>query len=208
MVNMPSQSMGTLYVVSAPSGAGKNAILHRVIEQNPRLELSVSSTTRAPRDGETHGKDYYFFSRETFRQKIEAGEFAEWAEVHGQFYGTLRAELARHVDSGRDVVLQIDVQGMRNIKSLYPETVTVFIMPPSLDVLEQRLRSRGANSEDDIRTRLMNAQGEMALRGSFDYIIVNEVLDEAVADMQAILRANRLRASRVLATTAFAERVK
>lgn len=185
-----------LFVVSAPSGAGKHTILHRVLERDPRLVYSISATTRPPREGEVDGKDYYFLDRAEFDRRVEAGEFFEWAHVHANRYGTLRSEMDRRLVSGTDVVLELDVQGMRNLKRQETDVVTVFILPPSLEVLEQRLRGRGTNTEEDIALRLMNARTEIEARDAYDYLIVNDRLDEAVADMEAIIRAQRCRTAK------------
>jgi guanylate kinase len=182
-----------VFVVSAPSGAGKHAVLHRVLSGDPNAVYSISATTRPPRAGEQDGRDYHFIDRAAFMRRREASEFVEWAEVHGHLYGTLHVELERRITSGKDVILQIDVQGMRNLKNLRPDAVAVFIMPPSLEVLEQRLRSRGTNDDRDIALRLENARREIDAANEFDYVIVNNKLDDAVADMQAIIRAERCR---------------
>lgn len=182
-----------IFVVSAPSGAGKHTVLQRVISGDPNVVYSISATTRPPRAAEQDGRDYHFIDRAAFMRRREAGEFAEWAEVHGYLYGTLHGELERRISSGKDVIFQIDVQGMRNLKKLRPDTVAVFIMPPSLEVLEQRLRSRGTNDDRDIALRLENARAEIDAANEFDYVIVNDKLDDAVADMQAIIRAERCR---------------
>jgi len=182
-----------VFVVSAPSGAGKHTVLQRVLSVDPNVVYSISATTRPPRAAEQNGRDYYFIDESTFLRRRGAGEFAEWAQVHGCLYGTLHGELERRISSGKDVILQIDVQGMRNLKKLRPDTVAVFIMPPSLEVLEQRLRSRGTNDDRDVALRLENARTEIAAANEFDYVIVNDKLDDAVADMQAIIRAERCR---------------
>lgn len=187
---------GSLFVVSAPSGAGKHTVLHRVLATDPRLEYSVSATTRAPRPGEVHGRDYYFLDREEFGRRVEQGGFVEWAEVHGNLYGTLREELERRLSSGKDVVLEIDIQGMRNLKQSGFDAVTVFIMPPSPSVLERRLRGRGTESPETVELRLRNAREEMEARHAFDYIVVNDRLSKAVADLKAIVRAQRCRADK------------
>lgn len=184
---------GIVFVISAPSGAGKHAILHPILERASSIEYSISATTRAPRKGECDGRDYHFLDEAEFRRRIEAGGFAEWAEVHGHLYGTLHDALDSAVDSGKDVVLEIDVQGMRNVRKTRPDAVTVFIMPPSIEVLEQRLRGRGTNDEADIALRIANGRGEMAAVNEYDYVIVNDRLDVAIADMESIVRAERLR---------------
>ncbi len=183
--------------MSAPSGAGKHSVLQRVMDRDARLVCSISATTRAPREGETDGKEYFFLERGDFEQRIEEGEFLEWAEVHGNLYGTLRSEMQFRLSSGMDVLLELDVQGMKNLKRLESDVVSVFIMPPSMEILEQRLRGRGTNTEDDIALRLRNARAELDACGVYDYWVVNDRLDDAVADMEAIIRAQRCRSKKL-----------
>jgi guanylate kinase len=188
---------GVLLVISAPSGAGKLTLLNKVREsQAGSFVTTVSATTRAPRTGEEHGRDYYFLSREEFELKREAEEFVEWAEVHGNLYGTLLSELDRCLATGKDVILELDVQGMESLKEIRHDVVTVFLMPPSLEVLETRLRNRGTDEDDVIALRLKNAGDEMAQRHGFDYIVVNDKIDQAASDLEAIIRAERCRAFR------------
>ena len=188
---------GVLLVISAPSGAGKLTLLNKVREsQAGSFVTTVSATTRAPRTGEEHGRDYYFLSREEFELKREAEEFVEWAEVHGNLYGTLFSELDRCLATGKDVILELDVQGMESLKEIRHDVVTVFLMPPSLEVLETRLRNRGTDEDDVIALRLKNAGDEMAQRHGFDYIVVNDKIDQAASDLEAIIRAERCRAFR------------
>lgn len=191
-----SSKRGSVFVVSAPSGAGKRTVLDRVFDCDSDIQYSISATTRAPRGDEVHGRDYYFLDRNDFCRRIEGGEFVEWAEVHGNLYGTLRHELVRRIATGQDVILELDVQGMRNLKAAMPEIVSVFIMPPSLESLEERMRARGANTEEDMALRMRNARAEIAACSAFDYIVVNEELASAVADVLAIIRAERCRTSR------------
>jgi len=187
---------GLLIVVSAPSGAGKRTVLQRLAETESGLATTVSATTRAPRAGEIEGRDYYFLSREVFDRRVTAGDFVEWAEVHGHRYGTLQSELDRLTASGKDVVIEIDVQGMRNLRTLRKDMISVFIVAPSQAELERRLRERGTNSQEDIALRLRNAEMEMAGRHEYDYIVINDELDRAAADLRAILRAEHCRAER------------
>ena len=189
-------------MVSAPSGAGKRTILAEAMQQDLNVEMAVSATTRTPRNGEVDRQDYFFLDRDGFCKGIEDGAFVEWAEVHGNLYGTLTDELTDHLATGKDVVLELDVQGMRNVRALYPDAVTVFVMPPSIEVLEERLRKRDTDTEEDIALRLRNALDEMAACHDFDYIIVNDKLADAVGDMQAVIRASRCRASRYTGDTA------
>lgn len=187
---------GVLMVISAPSGAGKLTLLNRLRETEAGLASTVSATTRPPRPGEIDGKDYHFLDRAAFEARVAAGAFVEWAEVHGNLYGTLASELDRCLATGGDVILELDVQGMRSLRARRPDTVAVFLMPPSIAELERRLRRRGTDDGDIIALRLANAEGEMAARHEFDYIVVNDALDRAAADMAAILRAERCRAHR------------
>ena len=189
-------NIGNLFVVAAPSGAGKHTILRKVLDKDPNLVYSISATSRPPREGEIDGVHYFFLDRTDFEQRIDQGEFVEWAEVHGNLYGTLKGELALRLESGKDIVLELDVQGMRNLTDIYPDAATVFIMTSSIEILAQRLRKRGANTEEDMAVRLKNARGEIAARHAFQYIIINDELDEAVADMEAIVRAQRCRSAR------------
>ncbi|MGQ9670865.1 MAG: guanylate kinase [Desulfosoma sp.] len=192
---------GHVFILSAPSGVGKSTIVKAVLAQDRRLRFSVSSTTRSPRPGETHGVDYYFLSHEAFEKGIEAGRFLEWAEVYGNYYGTDRHLVRTWLAQGLDVLLEIDVQGARKVRAAVPEATTLFILPPSMDVLEERLRRRATDAEDVIQRRLEAAQMEIREAPWYDYLVVNDALEEAVADVAAIIRAARcarLRAHSVL----------
>ena len=182
-------------VVSAPSGGGKRTVLEHVMASDPDLEVAVSCTTRAPRDGEVEGEDYYFLDRAAFEAKIAEGAFAEWAEVHGNLYGTLKAELEQRMATGKDVVLEVDVQGMRQVKASGLNPATAFITVPNLEVLRQRIEHRGQNDPADTALRLKNAEEEMAAQDEFDQVIVNDNLDEAVAAFHAFLREARAAAA-------------
>ena len=182
---------GQLFVVSAPSGVGKTTIIRSILSNRSDLRFSVSCTTRAPRPNEVAGKDYHFLTREEFIGGIRAGRFLEWAEVHGMFYGTDGDRIERWLKAGDDVLLDIDVQGARQVRSVYPSCRTIFILPPSLEVLEERLKGRGTESPEQVAKRLTAAQVEIQQFPWYDYIIVNDVLDEAIADLNAILRAAR-----------------
>ena len=186
-------ALRSLFVVSAPSGAGKRTILDKVFAEDDALAYVVSATTRTPRANEVEGRNYYFMSVDEFQSRIDADAFVEWAEVHGHLYGTLRDELAQRLASGKDVVLELDVQGMRQVQAARPDAVTVFVMAPSMAELERRLRERGANDSEDMALRLANARQEVAVRYEFEYIVVNDELARAVEDMRAIVRAARCR---------------
>jgi guanylate kinase len=178
-----------IFIFSAPSGAGKTTIVKRILEHFPHFAFSISATTRSPRAHEQHGKDYYFLKQEEFKTRIEAGAFLEWEEVYeGLFYGTLRAEVDRLRDAGKQVLFDVDVKGGINIKQAYgPEAVSFFIQPPSLQVLRQRLEARGTNSPEDIERRCAKAAYELQFAEHFDHIILNDELEEAVAEVSEIL---------------------
>lgn len=176
-----------LFVVSGPSGAGKGTLVARVREQRPDLGLTVSATTREPRPGEHDGVDYHFLSEDEFERRIAAGDFLEWANVHGHRYGTLRSEVDKNLAAGRSVILEIDVQGALNVRKAYPAAVLVFIEPPSMEVLERRLRGRGTEDEANLELRLKDAAGEMALAPRYDERIVNDDLQEATVRLLAAL---------------------
>ncbi|MBD9244369.1 MAG: guanylate kinase [Coriobacteriaceae bacterium] len=176
-----------LFVVSGPSGVGKGTLVARLREQEPGLGLTVSATTRAPREGEVEGTSYYFLTEDEFDRRVAAGEFLEWAHVHGHRYGTLRAEAQRLMDQGRSVVLEIDVQGGINVRRVHPDAVLVFIEPPSAEELERRLRGRGTEDEASIQMRLANATKELGYADSYDVRIVNDDLDRAVAELAHVI---------------------
>lgn len=176
-----------LFVVSGPSGAGKGTVLAKVREDMPNLGLTVSATTREPRAHEVDGVSYHFMSESAFKAGVDKGEFLEWANVHGHLYGTPWSEVHRFLDAGQSVVLEIDVQGALNVRKMMPEAVLIFIEPPSLEVLEQRLRDRGTEDEASIELRLANAAGELNLAEDYDVRIVNDSLDAAVAELEATI---------------------
>ena len=190
-----SLSTGMLFVLSAPSGAGKLTVLNKVRNQEPNLITTISATTRAPRNGEKHAVDYYFIDENEFTSYIKDDAFVEWANVHGNYYGTLKSELERCRRNGNDVLLEVDVQGMRSIKAQYPEMVSIFLMPPSLEELARRLRQRGTDTEETIALRLRNAEEEMSARDEFDYVVVNDKLDDAVDNLRSILAKERARSA-------------
>ncbi len=186
---------GVALVLSGPSGAGKTTVCRRLLEVRPGLRFSVSCTTRPPRPGEVHGKDYYFIEADDFRRRIAAGEFLEYAEVHGHLYGTLRQEVERPLRQGCEVLLDIDVQGARKVRTglaaaPLPGCVRfVFVGPPSFAVLESRLRGRGTDREEDIRRRLQNARRELEHWRDYQYVVVNDRVERCVAALQVILAA-------------------
>ncbi len=187
---------GLLLVVSAPSGGGKGTILKELFAQDDNLRLSVSATTRAPRPGEEHGKQYYFISREEFESLISQNKMLEHAEYVGNYYGTPRDPVEEWLAAGNDVVLEIEVQGGAQVKKLMPECVSIFILPPSMKVLEERLRGRGTEAEETVQKRLSTARREIPQAKEYDYIVFNDRLEDAVDDIQAILRAEKLKYSR------------
>ena len=186
-------STGNLYVVAAPSGGGKTSLVKALLEREPAIRLSVSYTTRAPRPGEVDGVHYHFVDETTFLARQEAGEFLEHAFVHGNWYATSGSWLAGEVAAGRDVLLEIDWQGARQVHRLLPAAVLIFILPPSLDVLRQRLENRGQDSAEVIARRLAAAQEEMRHVSEFDYVIINDELQQALSDLLSVVRASRLR---------------
>lgn len=179
---------GNLYIVSAPSGSGKTTLLQYLLRQFNDLKFSVSHTTRQPRKGERNGVDYFFTDRETFLAMVDQEEFLEWAEYQGQLYGTARTFVEGNLEAGKDVILDIDVQGARQVKSKMPGAVSIFILPPSFAELERRLRARRLESEDTIRRRLEIARGEIVFYRDYNYIIVNDVLEDSVLLLEAIVR--------------------
>ncbi len=183
----------TLFVISAPSGAGKSTLVNMLIGRDPRVQLSISYTTRSPRPGEVNGRDYHFVDVPAFIAMRERGEFVEWAEVHGNYYGTSRPALELQMSNGRDLVLEIDWQGAQQVRRLFPQSVGVFVLPPSIEELERRLRTRGQDSDDVIRRRVAAALGEMQHVGEFDFVIINKDLAVALEDLMAAVRASRLR---------------
>jgi guanylate kinase len=179
--------MPRVFVITGPSGVGKGTLIRLLRERVPELALSVSATTRAPRPGEEDGVDYHFLSDAEFARRVEAGEFVEWAEYSGRRYGTLRSELQRHLDEGRPVVLEIEVQGARQVRGAMPEAVQIFIEPPDREALKDRLVGRGTDDPDAIARRLAVAEEELAAAGEFQYRVVNDRLDEAVARLVEIV---------------------
>ena len=187
---------GNLFVVAAPSGAGKTSLTRALLEREPGIALSVSYSTRPPRPGERDGVDYHFVTPERFRARQDAGEFLEHAQVHGNWYATGAMWLKAQVDSGQDVLLEIDWQGARQVRALVPDSVHIFVLPPSLASLEERLVRRGQDDEGTIARRLKAAREEMRHCEEFDYVIINQDFASAVDDLAAIVRVARLRSER------------
>lgn len=194
---MPSSERGLLFIVSAPSGAGKTTLVERLVEQTPHLRMSRSYTSRSARPGEADGVDYNFITRARFEAMADAGEFLEWADVFGNLYGTRAGDTEQLLAAGDDVVLVIDVQGARKVRGLGLELSTVFVMPPSMAVLEQRLRGRSKDSETAIQRRLSVARDEIAAFTEYDYIVMNDDVDAAVDRLRAIVVAERHRLRRM-----------
>jgi guanylate kinase len=190
---------GCLFIVSGPSGAGKTSICTPVLERAKGIVLAVSYTTRRPRRGERDGVDYRFVDEAAFDAMVRNSDFAEWAEVHGNRYGTAKADVEAAIGEGRDLLLDIDVQGAEQIKRAYPEAVAVFLLPPSRERLEQRLVGRATDDPETVRQRLRNACKEIERLGRYDYAIVNEDLETAVGGLMAVISAERLAVGRIVA---------
>ena len=185
------KEQGKLVVISSPSGCGKSTVIRAILEHDTQCAYSISATTRAPRKGEVQGQHYFFMEETEFRQKIEDHAFIEWAEVHGNLYGTLWEQVDALLAQGRTVLLDIDVQGGLAIRKLRPEVILIFLLPPSLKVLESRLRNRKTDTEIVIEKRLKKAADEMAVADSYDYQVINDNLEEAIASVQAIIHTIR-----------------
>jgi guanylate kinase len=195
-------TQGTLFIVSAPSGAGKTSLVKALRVQCPGLAVSVSHTTRAQRPGEEHGRDYYFVSREEFLRMVEAGEFLEHARVFDNFYGTAHRTVEATLTLGKDVILEIDWQGARQIRELIAGCQSIFVLPPSQADLEARLSGRGQDDPATIERRMADAISEMSHYGEYDYLVINDVFEAALAELTAIITANRLKTRRQSATHA------
>jgi guanylate kinase len=187
---------GILFVVSSPSGGGKGTLIQRVLKSVPHLSYSVSYTTRAPRSGEIEGREYCFVTAEQFEAMIAAGAFLEWAQVHGKLYGTSRQQVSREVSAGHDIILEVDVQGAASVRDLIADSVSIFILPPSLEILRQRLISRGTDSPEELELRLRNAPKELKHYKDFDYVILNEEIERAAGQLASIIDAERARLQR------------
>jgi guanylate kinase len=187
------ETPGNLFCVAAPSGTGKSSLVKALLELDSRLAVSVSHTTRSPRGQEVNGREYWFIDEAAFRQKIEHGDFFEWAQVHGNLYGTSRKAIEERLAHGEDVVLEIDWQGALQIKKLFAHAVLIFILPPSWDELSQRLNRRGEDPEDVIATRLANARTEVAQARHFDFVIINSLFETALFDLKTVVHSQRLK---------------
>ena len=184
---------GNLFVVAAPSGAGKSSLVKALLELDSHLAVSISHTTRAPRGQEQPGREYHFITEPEFRAKIAAGDFFEWAEVHGNLYGTSREAIESRIAGGQDVVLEIDWQGALQIKKLFRHAVLIFILPPSWDELRQRLMRRGEDGTEVIETRMANARAEVAQARHFDFVIINALFETALFDLKTVVHSQRLK---------------
>jgi guanylate kinase len=187
---------GTLFVVSSPSGGGKGTIIEHVLDCVDNLSYSVSYTTRAPRSKEVDGREYFFVNRETFEEMIAAGEFLEWACVHGNFYGTAKNQILEQTAAGADIILEVDVQGAASVRQLLMDSVSIFILPPSYEVLKQRLIARGTDSPEELALRLRRAPEELREYSSFDYVIINDEVEKASQQLASIIYAERARCMR------------
>ncbi|WP_414156288.1 guanylate kinase [Pseudomonas sp. BNK-30] len=187
-----NHSSGTLYIVSAPSGAGKTSLVNALIKDDKRVSVSVSHTTRGKRPGEEHGINYHFVSHDEFKALIDKNDFLEHAEVFGNFYGTSRSTLQQVLDRGDDLILEIDWQGARQVRELMPEARSIFILPPNLEALRQRLDGRGQDSDEIIAGRMKEAVSEMQHYDEYEYVIINDDFDVALEELKAVFRSNRL----------------
>ena len=184
--------IGNLFIVAAPSGAGKTTLVSLLLENDPQIRVSISHTTRAPRPGEENGREYHFIDVPAFLEKVQHGEFLEWAEVHGNYYGTSKKWIESEMSSGRDVLLEIDWQGAQQVRKSFSKAIGIFVLPPSMEVLKARLSGRGTDSAEVIARRIAAAHDEMRHVDEFDYVIINDDLQQASGDLQSIVTASRL----------------
>ena len=187
--------IGHLYIVAAPSGAGKTTLVRMLLENDPAIRVSISCTTRAPRPGEEDGREYHFVDVPGFVERVSRGEFLEWAEVHGNYYGTSKSWIEAEMTAGRDVLLEIDWQGAQQVRKAFPEAIGVFILPPSLVTLKERLSGRGTDSAEVIARRIAAARDEMRHVDEFDYVIINDHLQQALGNLLSVVSASRLQYS-------------
>lgn len=188
-----SHTPGTVFVLSAPSGAGKSTLAHRLLRELEGIQFSVSFTTRKPRPGEAHGKDYFFVDDATFDRMVAEDGLIEWVQVYQNRYGTGRAWVQAQIEAGRDILLDIETVGAKNVRQQLPEAVMIFLLPPSAQELERRLRGRGTEGDEQLRLRLAHARHEMEQFGHYDYLVVNDDLDRAYGELEALVRAARCR---------------
>ncbi len=191
------KNRGSLFIVSAPSGAGKTTLCKKLVSALPNLEFSVSYTTRHPRPGEVNNKDYTFIRRDEFKSMIDKEEFIEWAEIHGELYGTSKKRLEELMGSGIDIILDIDTQGAMQLKEKYSEGAYIFVLPPSIEVLKERLGKRMTNSKEEIEKRLKKAVCEIGSYYKYDYVIINNILEDALKDIKAIIISHRVRSKMI-----------
>lgn len=189
---MTSKLVGTLFIVSAPSGTGKTSLVNALVRDTNHLKLSISSTTRQPRPREIDGYHYHFIKENKFQQKITAGDFLEYANVFGNYYGTSQESVDKMLNEGHDVVLEIDWQGAQQIKKRRPDAISIFILPPSIEALRERLEGRGQDSQDVIETRMKKSMNEISHYGEADYLVINDEFEEALKGLKTIIRAHRL----------------
>ena len=189
---------GNLFIISAPSGAGKTSLVQSLLSHDPHIDLSVSYTTRDPRNGEQNGKDYHFVSRETFLAMAKRGEFLESAEVYGNLYGTSQTWISQEIAKGRDILLEIDWQGAAQVRQLFPDCISIFILPPSKAALEQRLKGRGKDSDEVIAKRMAAVREDVSHVAEFNYVIINNNLDDALREFAAVVLSARLRCNKQL----------
>jgi guanylate kinase len=182
---------GKIFAFSAPSGAGKTTILKQVLKDYPEIVFSVSATTRKKRSDEVDGREYFFISEEEFKKKIDNDEFIEWENFFGYYYGTLKSSVNKNIEEGKSVFLELDVKGALNIKKLYPDSVLIFIEPPSFEELIKRLKKRNTETEEDFNKRIERAEMELSLKDKFDYFVVNNFLDKAVSEVREIIEKNK-----------------
>lgn len=194
---MNGTKRGVLIVISGPSGAGKGTICKALLEKNDNLFLSVSATTRNPREGEVHGVNYYFITKETFMQKVDEEDFLEYAEVYGNCYGTPKSNVEKMLEEGKDVILEIDIQGALKVKENFSEGVFIFILPPSMEELKQRIIKRGSETEESLMRRFKSAYQEINYVSKYNYAVVNDTLDVAVSKVEGIIAAEKCRVDRM-----------
>lgn len=194
---MEKKSKGSIFIVSAPSGAGKTTLCRQIVKMVDNIKPSISFTTRQPRAGELPGEDYYFVKEEEFRAMIDRGDFVEWAHVHGNLYGTSKRRLEEFIDAGYDMLLDIDTQGARQIRQSFSNAVYIFILPPSMTELKHRLERRMSNSVEDMNRRMLRAVDEIKEYKMYDYVIVNDMLDASLKKLEAVIIAERLRSTKI-----------